>query len=426
MISTVPPELTERTLSLCHPRDVASFAQTCLRAYTLVYRSSDQYLWRTLFLDYPFDDPRLSNGPSEVDWCAKLRRRVRAEQIARRDGDRHEFVDVLLECVREAAHWATHQSSHNLSWLTAVLTVEESPWIEKCLRLELPDSPSMKYFASGAEKLRAHLALSLDHGGGTEASEKLRVLRRRSRARVYDLRNYIREAHWGPFTDDGDCVNWSHVNAIVTVITMNLRDFGSDWPEEFKPQATVHGIEACRAYSAPGTLQRSPLDWAGVEGQWLRIVCFCDYRDLIRFNTSGRNPGFFDDEHQEASRLLCLDLWVITVESDPRVLEKLPDPSRPPITFGGTMRGFNSDEALNRVVRGTVRVMKDGNIRWSFVSIFKHHDQWSSEGVQIGGVCSAAGVVGAWSSAHHEQGDPSGPFWLFKAGEDFSDKDRRK
>lgn len=28
----------------------------------------------------------------------------------------------------------------------------------------------------------------------------------------------------------------------------------------------------------------------------------------------------------------------------------------------------------------------------------------SSEGVQIGGVCSAAGVVGAWSGAHHEQG----------------------
>ena len=50
------------------------------------------------------------------------------------------------------------------------------------------------------------------------------------------------------------------------------------------------------------------------------------------------------------------------------VLEKLPDPSRPPITFEGTMRGFNSDETLNRVVRGTVRAMKDGNIRWSFVS----------------------------------------------------------
>ncbi|KAH9176997.1 hypothetical protein EDB89DRAFT_1937563 [Lactarius sanguifluus] len=90
------------------------------------------------------------------------------------------------------------------------------------------------------------------------------------------------------------------------------------------------------------------------------------------------------------------------------------------------MRGFNSEEALNRVVRGTVCVMKDGNIRWSFVSIFKHHDQWSSEGVQIGGVCSAAGVVGAWSGAHHEQGDPSGPFWLFKAGHDFPERGRHK
>ena len=28
----------------------------------------------------------------------------------------------------------------------------------------------------------------------------------------------------------------------------------------------------------------------------------------------------------------------------------------------------------------------------------------SSEGVQIGGVCSAAGVVGAWSGAYHKQG----------------------
>jgi len=36
------------------------------------------------------------------------------------------------------------------------------------------------------------------------------------------------------------------------------------------------------------------------------------------------------------------------------------------------MRGFNSDEVLNRAVRGTVRVMEDGNIRWSFVSVWAH------------------------------------------------------
>jgi hypothetical protein len=38
------------------------------------------------------------------------------------------------------------------------------------------------------------------------------------------------------------------------------------------------------------------------------------------------------------------------------------------------MRGFNSDELFNRTIRGTVRVMSDGNIRWSFVSSVRMHD----------------------------------------------------
>ena len=281
MISTVPLELAERILAFCHPREVAAFAQTCARAYSLVYRSSDQYLWRTLFLCFPFDDPRLSTGHSshsKVDWCAKLLRRVRGEKIARGDGDRREFVDVLLECIHEAAPRATREPSHNLSWVTKVLTLEESPWVERFLRLGQSESPFQRHLTSDVEKVRAHLALSLDRGVGTEASERLRILRQTSRAHVYDLRNYAREVHWGPFIHGGECANWNHINAIVTVITMNLRDFGVHWPKEFKPQAIVQGLEACRPYSAPGTLKRSPLDWAGVEGQWMRIVCFCDYR----------------------------------------------------------------------------------------------------------------------------------------------------
>jgi len=147
MISIVPPELAERTLALCHFRDVAAFAQTCRRAYALVYRSSDQYLWRTLFLRFPFDDPHLSlctctctTPPAHpkavvvVDWRAKLQRRVRTERIARRDdGDRRECVAVLLECIREAAR--AGGPSHNLAWVTRVLTLDESPWIERSLRL---------------------------------------------------------------------------------------------------------------------------------------------------------------------------------------------------------------------------------------------------------------------------------------------------
>ena len=32
------------------------------------------------------------------------------------------------------------------------------------------------------------------------------------------------------------------------------------------------------------------------------------------------------------------------------------------------MRGFNSDDVLNRGIRGTVQIMKDGHIQWSYVS----------------------------------------------------------
>jgi len=242
-------------------------------------------------------------------------------------------------------------------------------------------------------------------------------LRRACRRFVYDLRNYTKERRWGPFCEDRDEVDWMHVSAIVTVVTMNLRDFGHHWPGSFKPPSVVTGLEATRAYSAPEAFKRAPNDWAGVEGHWMRIVCFCDYRDLIRFNATGCRPVFFDDEYEEASRLLRLNLHVLSVEHDPKVLAALPDPSRPPITFAGLMRGFNSDEVLDRGVRGTVRVMDDGHIRWSFVSMYDGHDQWSSEGVQVGNVCSAAGVVGSWSGAYHEHGDPAGPFWLFKTSE---------
>jgi hypothetical protein len=38
------------------------------------------------------------------------------------------------------------------------------------------------------------------------------------------------------------------------------------------------------------------------------------------------------------------------------------------------MRGFNSDDVLNRAIRGNVQVMKDGNIRWSYVSVYRARD----------------------------------------------------
>lgn len=40
--------------------------------------------------------------------------------------------------------------------------------------------------------------------------------------------------------------------------------------------------------------------------------------------------------------------------------------------------------------------------------------EWQSEGVQLGGVGSATGVLGMWTSAEHEHMDPLGEITLFR------------
>ena len=35
-------------------------------------------------------------------------------------------------------------------------------------------------------------------------------------------------------------------------------------------------------------------------------------------------------------------------------------------------------------------------------------DEWVSEGIQVGGVASAMGILGMWTGAQHERMDPLG------------------
>lgn len=46
--------------------------------------------------------------------------------------------------------------------------------------------------------------------------------------------------------------------------------------------------------------------------------------------------------------------------------------------------------------RGTVRQTPEGQIRWTTFSIFHGEERWRSEGVQVGGLRSARGVLGNW------------------------------
>lgn len=87
----------------------------------------------------------------------------------------------------------------------------------------------------------------------------------------------------------------------------------------------------------------------------------------------------------------------------------------PIIHIEGEMAGI--DQEVVRYLKGTVSMIGDGAVRWSLQISSRSNEspgEWSTEGVQIGGVGSALGVVGLWTGADHERTDPLGPFWLWK------------
>ncbi|OJA18314.1 hypothetical protein AZE42_09345 [Rhizopogon vesiculosus] len=422
----LPSEITEQALTLCHPRDVASFSQTCRTAHHLVYGGSDQYLWRQLFLLFPFDDPRqiqsVSREDCQVNWREELHRRMEAQLIANRKSSKLEdflrAIETFVSVVCSAAPVTRGNErvpSPNLLWVVDILLSTNM------LRSPLLASEDGN---QSLARLRSYLALTLDEydEDDEEGKEMLQLIRARSRCQVYDLRNYHRRNDWGPFITAGKA-NWTHIESIINVISMNLYDRPLDWPDT-RPR---YGLEATRSYSAPGTTARAASDWAGVEGHWRRYVCFMDYRDLFAFNYGSRvreqhdgtyfnNPAF-----EEATRLIELKLTLIDPQDIPDcyILDRFPDsPCKqcPTLYFTGSSWGIQGNEST---VIGSVTMSEGGVVRWRLASVVESHNiQWSSEGVQIGGIASAFGVVGAWTGARHDPRDPVGPFWLYKVEED--------
>ncbi|KAJ7169506.1 hypothetical protein C8R46DRAFT_199181 [Mycena filopes] len=148
-----------------------------------------------------------------------------------------------------------------------------------------------------------------------------------------------------------------------------------------------------------------------------------DYTDFFGFNftASGhgqRDPAVFEDrDFREATRLMELDLHIIPREElkirfpygDPPVGTH---PDYETLYFAGTSRGGATGH--DAIVQGYVYMGGDCIPRWRLTSIHGGEAQWISEGAQIGHVGSAIGVGGNWSAFNHEEGDPVGPFWLWK------------
>lgn len=93
-------------------------------------------------------------------------------------------------------------------------------------------------------------------------------------SKVYDLRQYSRQTHWGPFLNDGsDGVDWEKVEAILIVLGYNIgrkrivaRIFGEIWDSPFagswsnsymaSPPRDMSSLEARDPYGVTGTWYR--------------------------------------------------------------------------------------------------------------------------------------------------------------------------
>ncbi|KAG6366353.1 hypothetical protein INS49_000530 [Diaporthe citri] len=153
----------------------------------------------------------------------------------------------------------------------------------------------------------------------------------------------------------------------------------------------------------------------GVTGTWLRVVCFLDYNDFFAYNFPPHDdlpnhlPRHALDE-VEATRLIVVKIRVTRIEP--------PGPedgqALPVVHFEGFSKSLDSslDENANSGLTGSVRLTREGEVRWTSHSIFNGQERWRSESIQVGGLRSAK-VVGNWFDKDYDPSGPVGPtaFW---------------
>ncbi|KAH7179428.1 uncharacterized protein B0J16DRAFT_170764 [Fusarium flagelliforme] len=239
-------------------------------------------------------------------------------------------------------------------------------------------------------------------------------------SKVYDLRQYTERTGWGPFMNDGSFnVDWEKVEAILIVLGHNIgsrrlvaRIFGEVWDSPFSGSFA-------NSFMAPPPRDITSLearDPYGVTGTWYRIVCFLDYSDFFAFNFGDRDLIAPDAPRHtldvgEATRLIMMRIHVTSIE------EPGPEDGKdlPVVHFQGVSRSLDDsfDNNANSDIRGTARLTKEGEVRWTTFSVFHGIERWRSEGIQIGGVRSARGIVGNWFDRDYDVHGPAGPtaFW---------------
>lgn len=95
-----------------------------------------------------------------------------------------------------------------------------------------------------------------------------------------------------------------------------------------------------------------------------------------------------------------------------------PETRLPIVHFAGDSRSLHEswDPNANSKLRGTVRQTPSGEIRWTTFSIFHGEERWRSEGIQVGGLRAARGILGSWFDKDYDRHGPAGPTAFWKEG----------
>ncbi|KAL0944288.1 uncharacterized protein CTRU02_202175 [Colletotrichum truncatum] len=441
-LDLLPPEILHHIFSGLGPRDLGRLPRTCRVFHNHV--KGNQQLCKDIYLK-TFDTPAVS----DLDWERELHDFVRLSTLcadAKVKEKSHELpfvcetVDRLLKHASPTGETqndsGTHASSRNAAAVARLFREEPArlaflcrSFIFECAQhrerpkiMPLPPSESHQMSA----KLHCLYGRPIFNCGRTRSTRLYPF----AWSKVYDMRQYTRRTKWGPFMDDDTGrVDWEKVEAIMIVIGSNIRSqnlvakvFSDLWERSFAGSWSGSYIPAPNRGIRDLDLQ----DPYGVAGTWLRVVCFIDYNDFWRFNDLDgadlhpvpREVARPPLDVGEATRVIIVKVHVTSVQppgdDDGKDL--------PVVHFEGISRSIDDTWDANtssdiRVDQGTVRLTKEGDVRWTTFSIFNGQPRWRSEGIQIGGVGSARGVLGNWFAEDYNRAGPCGPTAYFKVSD---------
>ncbi|KAH7104718.1 hypothetical protein BKA62DRAFT_693176 [Auriculariales sp. MPI-PUGE-AT-0066] len=413
LFSAIPVELIEHVCSFVDPVDLASLNLTNKALYGLIEESEDKHLWKCIFLTL-FDHPKYavaqialeqpSHGGSEKDkfvynWRTALKRRFRAGKIlaafSRVDRTERIFAlrtlcDIVLS---SPPHTPKMVHSNSAQFVQDLLQQHPLPAFNKWPEHATAEELELKSW------LRANAAVPPAEADAFNADFD----RLTARATIYDLDNHRRHAHFGPFTANLN-ISWIYIDAIVQLALHNVKQ---DMPAAFDLYPP-NSFQNSRRFSSKDYHRRRPHDWAGIDGVWTRLVCFCDYRDLITYNHSAEredgplNPSVFKQtDFREAVRFIRVEMKV------ERTSYNSENPKYPRLHVIGRSSQIGGTESYGRL-QGDVWLTTNGVVRWQFLTNIGSNPQWRSEAVQVGGIGSGIGVAGLWTGVDHREDDPVG------------------